>query len=50
LVDFKTVNKELITAIKHGFFNACNSGPLAKEQLMGVLFIVENIEAVDAPK
>jgi len=26
------------------------SGPLAQEQIMGVIFIIEKIEAIEAPK
>jgi len=35
-----------VTSVKNGFWLACMSGPLANEQLMGVIFIIEKIEVV----
>ena len=40
----------MITAAKHGFWHACQSGPLAQEQMMGVVFIVEKIEILEPSK
>jgi hypothetical protein len=40
LEEYKTTDAELFTAIKNGFWLACSSGPLANEQLMGVVFIL----------
>lgn len=37
-------------AIKNGFSLACSSGPLANEQMMGVIFILEGIRAAEQPK
>jgi translation elongation factor EF-G len=50
LEEYKTTPAELITAIKNGFWLACASGPIANEQMMGVIFIIENIKAVVASK
>ena len=40
----------MITSIKHGFWHACMTGPLAKEQMMGVVFIIEKVEIVEPVK
>jgi translation elongation factor EF-G len=40
----------LITSVKNGFWLACSSGPLANEQMMGVIFIIEKIQAISKPK
>ena len=50
LEEFKTSKNEMITAVKHGFWSACQSGPLAQEQMMGVVFIIEKIETVEPIK
>ena len=50
LEEYKSTDAELFTAIKNGFWLACSSGPLANEQMMGVVFILESIKAVHEPK
>lgn len=49
LEEYKTTPAELFTSIKNGFSLASASGPLANEQMMGVIFILESIQAVKEP-
>lgn len=50
LEEYKTTTVELFTAVQNGFWLACGSGPLANEQMMGLIFILEDIKAVHEKK
>ena len=50
LGDYNTTTYEILNSIMSGFSSACTSGPLCNEPLMGVVFIVENIERCEPPK
>ena len=46
LFDYKTTYHELFNSILNGFSLACIAGPLCNEPMMGVIFILENVERV----
>lgn len=47
LNDYKVTSSELFNSILNGFSLACSSGPLCNEPMMGVVFILENVERVE---
>lgn len=50
LEEYKTTIKEFVTSVTNGFWLACQAGPLANEQIMGVVFIIEKIKVIRETK